>query len=83
MAAATDPGLFAAPCGRFYLAFLAFDRGGRSQLAVATFEDLNNREDAGGSIVYRGMSIVDTGSASAQGRFIDKPALIVDPARPA
>ncbi len=82
MAAATDASLYAAPCGQFYLTFLAFDRGGRSQLAVARFEDLNNREDAHGAIVYRGMSVVATGSASGNGRFIDKPALIVDPARP-
>ncbi len=81
--AATDPVLAAAPCGRFYLAFVAFTRGGRSVMAVSRFEDLNNREDGAGAIVYLDTTVIERSSASATGIFHDKPDVIVDPARPA
>jgi hypothetical protein len=80
MEAATDAVGSSAPCGRFYVGFIAFTRGGPSALAVATFEDKNNT-DGGHDIQYVKTTVVERGAASAIGKFLDKPALIVDPAR--
>jgi hypothetical protein len=78
--AATDPVVKAAPCGRFYVVFLAFTRGGASRMAVARYVDLNNRE-GGDPIEYLGTTIIESANNATNGYFIDKPFLEVDPVR--
>ncbi len=78
--AATDPVISAAPCGRFYVVFLAFTRGGQSKMAVARYEDGNNIE-GGDSIRYLGTTVLETGNNATNGYFLDKPFLAVDPSR--
>jgi hypothetical protein len=78
--AATDPVVAAAPCGKFYVAFVALTRGGTSMMTVARYEDLNNLE-GGDTIAYQGMTVIETGNNAAHGFFLDKPAIAVDPDR--
>ena len=78
--AGTDPVLAAAPCGKFYLAFLAFNRGGASKMAIATYRDLNN-EQGGDTIVYEGTKLLESANNAQWGYFLDKPAIGVDPHR--
>ncbi len=78
--AATDPVGTAAPCGKFYLGFIGFTRGGQSYMSVARYEDRNNT-DGGHDIQYVDTRVVAQGAASANGRFLDKPAIMVDPTR--
>jgi hypothetical protein len=78
--AATDPVVSAAPCGRFYVVFLAFTRGGQSKMAVARFEDRNNVE-GGDGVRYDGTTVIETGNNATHGYFLDKPFLLVDPSR--
>lgn len=80
--AATDPVLAAGPCGRFYLAFLAFTRNGASSMVVARYVDLNN-ESGGDTIVYEGMTVVESANNASWGYFLDKPSIAVDPLRTA
>ncbi len=75
--AATDPVLAPAPCGMFYLGFVAFTRGGESMMTVARYEDRNDSE-SGDTIVYRGMTVVESGNNATNGYFLDKPHLAVD-----
>ncbi len=79
--AATDPVLTAGPCGRFYLAFVAFTRGGQSKIGVATFRDTNALE-GGDTIVYEGMEIIESGNNAEYGYFLDKPDIESDILRP-
>lgn len=78
--AATDPVLAAAPCGRFYLAFLAFTRNGPSSMVVARYVDLNN-ESGGDTVMYEGMTVIETANNASWGYFLDKPSIAVDPNR--
>ncbi len=78
--AATDPVISAAPCGRFYVVFLAFTRGGQSKMGVARYVHQNNIE-GGDSVVYEGTTILESANNATHGYFIDKPFLIVDPSR--
>lgn len=80
--AATDPVLAAAPCGRFYLAFLAFTRHGPSSMVVARYVDLNN-QNGGDTLVYEGMTVIESANNASWGYFLDKPSIAVDPIRTA
>lgn len=82
MQAATDPVLAPAPCGLFYLAFLAFTRNGASSMVVARYEDLNN-QSGGDTLVYKGMTVIETANNASWGYFLDKPSIAVDPVRSA
>ena len=73
----TDPVLAAGPCGKFYLAFLAFDPGGASKMAIATYQDLND-EQGGDTIVYEGTQVLESANNSQNGYFLDKPDVEVD-----
>ncbi len=75
--AATDPVLAPAPCGYFYLVFVAFTRGGESKLAVARYQDLNN-DEGGDTIEYLGTTVIETGNNADNGHFLDKPDIEVD-----
>jgi hypothetical protein len=81
-AAATDPVVAAGPCGQFYVAFLAFNRGADSHLAVARYVDRNNSE-GGDNIAYLGTTIVDDALNASKGQFLDKPSIAVDTLRAA
>ncbi len=75
--AATDPVLAPAPCGYFYMVFVAFTRGGESKLAVARYQDLNN-DEGGDTITYLGTTVIETGNNADNGHFLDKPDIEVD-----
>jgi hypothetical protein len=75
--AATDPVLAPAPCGYFYVVFVAFTRGGQSMLAVARYQDLNN-DEGGDTIQYQGTTILEVGNNADNGHFLDKPDIEVD-----
>ena len=75
--AATDPVVAPGPCGKFYVVFMAFTRGDESKLVVARYQDLNNNE-GGDSIVYQGMTVVESGNNATHGYFLDKPDIEVD-----
>jgi VCBS repeat-containing protein len=75
--AATDPVVAPGPCGKFYVVFMAFTRGNESKLVVARYQDLNNSE-GGDSIVYQGMTVVESGNNATNGYFLDKPDIEVD-----
>ncbi len=75
--AATDPVVAPGPCGKFYVVFMAFNRGDESKLVVARYQDLNNYE-GGDSIVYQGMTVVESGNNATNGYFLDKPDIEVD-----
>ncbi|MCU0303437.1 MAG: Ig-like domain-containing protein [Thermoanaerobaculales bacterium] len=78
--AATDPVVAPGPCGKLYVVFMAFTRGGESKLVVARYQDLNNSE-GGDSIVYQGMTVIESGNNATHGYFLDKPDIEVDIAR--
>ena len=73
----TDPVLAAGPCGRFYVGFLAFNRGGASTMAVAIYED-GNDEHGGDTIRYIGTKVLESANNAQFGYFLDKPAIAVD-----
>ena len=75
--AATDPVVAPGPCGKFYVVFMAFTRGNESKLVVARYQDLNNIE-GGDTIVYQGMTVVESGNNATHGYFLDKPDIEVD-----
>jgi hypothetical protein len=77
MEAATDPVLACGPCGTFYLAFVAFTRGGESKIAVARYRDTNAIE-GGDTIQYEGMTVIESGNNAEFGYFLDKPDIEVD-----
>ena len=66
-----------APCGYFYLVFVAFTRGGESKLAVARYQDLNN-DEGGDTIEYLGTTVIEVGNNADNGHFLDKPDIEVD-----
>ena len=81
----SDPVAIAAPCGRFYVAYLAFSRAtGTSKLLVARFQDLNDH-DVRHTIKYLGTSLLATGQAPPMtimtgggpppSTFVDKPEI--------
>ena len=78
--AGTDPAVASGPCGQFYVAFIAFNRGSDSQLAVARYVDRNNAE-GGENVAYLGTTIVDTALNASKGQFLDKPSIAVDALR--
>jgi len=75
--AATDSVVAPGPCGKFYVVFMAFTRGDESKLVVARYQDLNNIE-GGDSIVYQGMTVIESGNNATHGYFLDKPDIEVD-----
>jgi hypothetical protein len=75
--AATDPVLAPAPCGYFYVVFVAFTRGGESKLAVARYQDLNN-DEGGDTIRYDFTTVLEVGNNAENGHFLDKPDIEVD-----
>jgi hypothetical protein len=77
-AATTDPVAVAGPCGSIYLAFIAFNRNANSALVITKFADLDNSTGNDHTIVYKGMSVVETGSNATYGYFNDKPDLEID-----
>ena len=78
-AVATDPIVQAGTHGLFYQGGLVFNRGNNadSALFVATWQDLNNKEN-GERIRYRRAVILDTGTS---GTSLDKPWMAADIAR--
>ena len=73
----SDPVAVAAPCGRFYVAYLQFSRlTGQSRLLVARFQDLNDH-DVRHTVKYLGSSLIETGMNSSHGHFVDKPEMAV------
>jgi hypothetical protein len=75
--AATDPVVVCGPCGKAYVIFVAFTRGGESKIAVARYEDLNNVE-GGDTWIYLGTTVLESGNNAEYGYFLDKPDLAVD-----
>jgi hypothetical protein len=76
--AATDPALAVMTAGRFALAGVAFTRGGQSAMFVSHWRDVSTVEGKH-SIKSEGTHIVvQLGSASSNGVFTDKPAIISD-----
>jgi hypothetical protein len=78
--AGTDPVVAAAPCGTFYVVWVAFTREGSSKILVSRYEDLNNSE-LDETIVYLGTTVAEVGQNDGAGHFHDKPAIAVDHAR--
>jgi len=72
----SDPVIVAAPCGRFYLAYIAFTRGGASQLLVSTLQDQNN-DDLRHTIRWVKTTLVEQGNNGAYGHFLDKEHMAV------
>jgi hypothetical protein len=72
LAAAADPVLAAGTTGKVYLGGIAFDRGGVSRVFVARYTGL------GSSSGYDFTRIVDVGTVSSNGIFVDKPWIIAD-----
>lgn len=81
----SDPVGIAAPCGRFYVAYLAFSRlTGTSKLLAARFQDLNDH-DVRHTVKYLGTSLIATGQTQQMGimtggspppdSFVDKPEI--------
>jgi hypothetical protein len=78
--AATDPVVVCGPCGKAYVIFVAFTRGGQSKIAVARYEDFNNVE-GGDTWEYLGTTVLESGNNAEFGYFLDKPDLAVDVVR--
>ena len=79
--AATDPVLAPGPCGKFYLVFMAFTRGGESKLVVTRYQD-HNYAGGGEHIQWDGfMTVAESGNNAEYGYFLDKPDIEVDIAR--
>ncbi len=78
--AMTDPKGAAGPCGYAYVVLVAFTRGGESRIAVARWQDKNNK-DGSEAWYYQGTSVVETGLNSTNGQFHDLPSIVVDPLR--
>jgi len=77
LTAAADPVCVADTTGQVYLGGLAFDRGGASTMFVAVYEDRNDLE-GGDTFRYLRTVVIDVGSFSSIGEFVDKPAIAVD-----
>src|SRR6266542_3027396 len=79
-AATSDPVALSGPCGVIYVVFMAFNRNvdHDSALLVAKFVDLDNSTTGNQTIVYKGMSVVDTANNSTHGPFIDRPSAAID-----
>jgi hypothetical protein len=74
---ASDPVVVSAPCGKFFLAWLAFTRGGESRLLVSRFTDLND-SDQRHTIRYEGTTVVEVGMNATNGHFLDKPHAAIE-----
>ena len=74
---ASDPVVVSAPCGKFFLAWMAFTRGGESRLLVSRFTDLND-SDQRHTIRYEGTSVVEIGQNATNGHFVDKPHAAIE-----
>ena len=75
--AATDPVLACGPCGTFYLVGVSFTRSENSKIFVARYRDTNDLE-GGDTIVYEGMTVIESGNNAEHGYFLDKPDIEVD-----
>ena len=74
----SDPVVVAAPCGRFYLAHLAFTRNQSSQLLVSVLQDQNN-DDLRHTIRWVKSTLIEQGNNASFGHFLDKPHIAVAP----
>ncbi len=74
---ASDPVVVSAPCGKFFMAWMAFTRGGESRLLVSRFTDLND-SDQRHTIRYEGTTVVEIGQNATNGHFVDKPHAAVE-----
>ena len=74
---ASDPVVVSAPCGRFFMAWMAFTRGGESRLLVSRFTDLND-SDQRHTIRYEGTTVVEIGQNATNGHFVDKPHAAIE-----
>ena len=74
---ASDPVVVSAPCGKFFLAWLAFTRGGESRLLVSRFTD-HNDSDQRHTISYDGTTVVEVGQNATNGHFLDKPDAAIE-----
>jgi len=77
LAAGSDAGLATGTNGHIYLGALFFNRSHVSNVAVVHYRHVPNL-DGGETIQYQGAFIVDKGSMSDQGNFVDKPATAAD-----
>lgn len=74
--AATDPKAKWGPCGKLYVAFIAFTKEGNSKLVVARYEDVN--PPSGEWLRYLGTTVVEEGKNDRNGHFHDLPDIAVD-----
>ena len=74
--AGTDPKAAWGPCGKLYVAFLAFTLDGNSKVAVARYEDVN--PPAGEWLKYIDTVVVEEGKNDRNGHFHDLPGIAVD-----
>ncbi len=77
LAAGSDPTLAADTSGHIYLGGLAFDRSGISRVFVARYTDRNDVEGSD-TISYDFAKVVDSGTISEVGAFVDKDSIAVD-----
>jgi hypothetical protein len=77
-AAATDPVMAVMTAGRFALAGVAFTPGGQSAMFVSNWRDTPIVEGKHSIVALGTHIVVQLGSASSNGVFTDKPALISD-----
>ncbi len=68
----SDPVVVPGACGRFYLTYLAFTRGGQSSLLVSVLQDLNN-SDVEHTFRWLRTTEVELGQNANFGHFVDKP----------
>ena len=59
---------------------MAFNRNinNDSAMVIAKFADLDNSTDGRQTIVYKGMSVIETANNSTHGPFIDRPSGAID-----
>jgi hypothetical protein len=74
--AATDPKAVWGPCGKLYVAYIAFTKEGNSKVAVARYEDVN--PPVGEWLKYIDTVVVEEGKNDRNGHFHDLPAIAVD-----
>ena len=74
--AATDPKAVWGPCGKLYVAYIAFTKEGNSKVVVARYEDVN--PPVGEWLKYIDTAVVEEGKNDRNGHFHDLPAIAVD-----
>ena len=70
--AMSDPTAIAAPCGRFYVAYMHYSPATRlNKMLVAMFQDQNDH-DVRHTVRYLGTRVLATGMNDTNGHFLDK-----------